>query len=43
MAEVGTDIIKDLAKQAVDKQLQIIDEQQKKAEEFVNKKVCVMV
>ena len=37
--EVGTEVIKDLVKQAVDKQIRIIEEQQKKAEEFVGKKV----
>ena len=39
VAQVGTDILKDLAKEAVQKQLQIIQEQQKKAMDFVNKKV----
>ena len=38
-AQVGTAILKDLAKEAVQKQLQIIQEQQKKAMDFVNKKV----
>jgi len=36
---VGKEIITDLVKQAVEKQIKIIEEQQKKAEEFIGKKV----
>ena len=41
VAEVGTEIVTDLVKQAVDKQIKIIAEQQKKPQEFIGKKVCI--
>ena len=39
VAEVGTEILTDVIKQAVEKQMQIIAEAQAKAEAFVGKKV----
>lgn len=39
VAEVGTEIVTDVIKQAVEKQMQIIAEAQEKAEAFVGKKV----
>ena len=39
VAKVGTDVVTDVIKQAVDKQMQIIAEAQEKAEAFVGKKV----
>ena len=39
VAKVGTDVVTDVIKQAVDKQMQIIAEAQQKAEAFVGKKV----
>ena len=37
--EVGTEILTDVVKQAVEKQIAIIAEQQQKAQEFIDKKV----
>ena len=39
VAKVGADVVTDVIKQAVDKQMQIIAEAQEKAEAFVGKKV----
>ena len=39
VAEVGTEIVTDVIKQAVEKQMEIIAEAQEKAEAFVGKKV----
>ena len=39
VAEVGTEIVTEVIKQAVEKQMEIIAEAQEKAEAFVGKKV----
>ena len=41
LTEVGTEIVTDLVKQAVDKQIKITGEQQQKAQEFIGKRVCI--
>ena len=39
IAEVGTEVVTDVIKQAVEKQMEIIAEAQEKAEAFIGKKV----
>ncbi|XP_015778649.1 PREDICTED: uncharacterized protein LOC107356562 [Acropora digitifera] len=39
VAEVGTEIVTDLVKQAVDKQIKIMEEQQQKAQELIGKRL----